>query len=146
MRRLPTCWKGSREPRWKPPVHDRRVGTGWPRFHCNNYSTSEVMTLAYGETPQSYTDPDVLAVNRYLTPLRINFCSSRWKVDVFPTCSCGSEDDEKRMHLQVTMALLSTSISSTHFASTYISPVTVIESEPFISQPRPGYEQLSLPL
>lgn len=51
---------------------------------ADRYSASVVMALAYGKTPQSYDDPDVVAVNRCLTRLGNNLRPGMWKVDTYP--------------------------------------------------------------
>ncbi|PPQ68178.1 hypothetical protein CVT24_005065 [Panaeolus cyanescens] len=53
--------------------------------HAFHYSSDFASPMcSYGKTPQSYDDPDVVAVNRCLTRLGNNLRPGMWKVDTYP--------------------------------------------------------------
>ncbi|KAJ7149510.1 cytochrome P450 [Mycena crocata] len=52
--------------------------------HANRYSTSVVLTTAYGKRATSYKDPLVVGVYRMLSVFRAHRQPGAWNVDVFP--------------------------------------------------------------
>ncbi|KAJ7159016.1 cytochrome P450 [Mycena crocata] len=52
--------------------------------HINRYSTSVVLTTAYGQRANSYKDPLVVGIHRVFGVFRVNARQGAWKVDAFP--------------------------------------------------------------